>query len=166
VNSSYRPASAGQEPAVIRHAHANVGIAVALPDEGLFVPVVRDADLKGLREISKETKGLVERSRTGKPHSSDFGGGTFTISNLGMSDVEEFVAVITPPEAAILAVGSIKQVPVAVPAASGDGQFEVKVSPRMRVTLSGDHRVFAGETGAKFIQEVKRALQSPLDLLS
>ena len=152
VNASYRDGH------LERHLQVNVGIAVAMPEEGLMVPVVRNAGEKGLREIARETKGLVERARSGKALPGDFGGGTFTISNLGMYDVEEFIAIITPPEAAILAVASIKQQPVAV-----DGQ--VKVSERMRVTLSGDHRVFAGETAARFLQEVKRLLENPLDLL-
>jgi len=152
VNASYRDGH------IERHLQINVGIGVAMPEEGLTVPVVRNADGKGLREIARETKGLVERARSGKALPGDFGGGTFTISNLGMYDVEEFIAIITPPEAAILAVASIKQQPVAV-----DGQ--VKVSERMRVTLSGDHRVFAGETAARFLQEVKRLLENPLDLL-
>ncbi len=153
VNASY----AG-EGRITRHAQVNVGVAVAMPDEGLLVPVVRDADRKGLREIGREMKGLVERARSGKALPGDFGGGTFTISNLGMYDVEEFVAIITPPEAAILAVGSIKPEPAVI-----DG--EIKISNRMKVTLSGDHRVFAGQTGALFLQEVKRLLQNPLDLL-
>ena len=158
VNSAYAPAKDGQPPKVIQRGRVNVGVAVAVPGEGLLVPVVHDADRKGLREIASVSKGLVERARTEKPQSSDFGGGTFSISNLGMYDVEEFIAVINPPESAILAVGSIKQTPAVV-----DG--EVKVAQRMKVTLSGDHRVFSGETGARFLQEVKRLLQNPLDLL-
>ncbi len=158
VNSSYAPAKDGQPPKVIQRGHVNVGVAVAVPGEGLLVPVVHDADRKGLREIAATTKGLVERARAEKPQQTDFGGGTFSISNLGMYDVEEFIAVINPPESAILAVGSIKQVPVVV-----DG--EVKVAQRMKMTLSGDHRVFSGETGARFLQELKRLLQNPFDLL-
>jgi len=158
VNSAYAPAKDGQPPKVIQRGRVNVGIAVAVPGEGLLVPVVHDADRKGLREIAAATKGLVERVRAEKPQPSDFGGGTFSISNLGMYDVEEFIAVINPPESAILAVGSIKQVPAIV-----DG--EVKVALRVNVTLSGDHRVFSGETGARFLQELKRLLQNPFDLL-
>ena len=158
VNSAYAPAKDGQPPKVIQRGRVNVGIAVAVPGEGLLVPVVHDADRKGLREIAAATKGLVERTRAEKPQPSDFGGGTFSISNLGMYDVEEFIAVINPPESAILAVGSIKQVPAVV-----DG--EVKVALRVNVTLSGDHRVFSGETGARFLQELKRLLQNPFDLL-
>jgi pyruvate dehydrogenase E2 component (dihydrolipoamide acetyltransferase) len=158
VNSSYQPAKDGQPPRVVQRGRVNVGIAVAVANEGLLVPVVHDADQKGLREIAGVTKGLVERARAEKPQPSDFGGGTFSISNLGMYDVEEFIAVINPPEAAILAVGSIKQVPVVV-------EGEVKVAQRMKVTLSADHRTFSGETGAKFLQELKRLLQNPFDLL-
>lgn len=158
VNSAYAPGKDGQPPKVIQRGRVNVGLAVAVPGEGLLVPVVHDADRKGLREIAAVTKGLVERARAEKPQPSDFGGGTFSISNLGMYDVEEFIAVINPPESAILAVGSIKSVPVVA-----DG--EVRIAQRMKVTLSGDHRVFSGETGARFLQELKRLLQNPFDLL-
>jgi pyruvate dehydrogenase E2 component (dihydrolipoamide acetyltransferase) len=158
VNSSYMPAKDGQPPTVVQRGRVSVGLAVAVPNEGLLVPVVHDADRKGLREIAGVTKGLVERARAEKPLPSDFGGGTFSISNLGMLDVDEFSAVINPPESAILAVGSIKSIPVVVGG-------EISVGQRMRVTLSGDHRVFSGETGARFLQELKRLLQNPFDLL-
>jgi pyruvate dehydrogenase E2 component (dihydrolipoamide acetyltransferase) len=152
VNSSIR--AEGLE----RRAQVSVGIAVSLADEALMVPVIRDADRKGLREIGRESKVLIERARAGKPSAGDLGGASLSISNLGMLDVEDFVAIITPPESAILAIGSTRQVPAVV-----DG--EIKIARRMRVTLSGDHRVFAGETGARFMMELKRLLQTPLDLL-
>lgn len=152
VNASYR------DDHLERHAQVNVAVAVALPDDALMAPVVRDADRKSLREIGRETKGLVERARAGRPAAGDLGGNSLTVSNLGMYDVEEFVAIITPPEAAMLAIGSIRAVPAVV-------EGEVRIAQRMRVTLSGDHRVFSGETGAKYLQELKRLLQSPLELL-
>ena len=152
VNSAYRPEG------IERRAQVGVGVAVSLPDEALMVPVVREADRKSLREIGRETKGLIERARAGKPAAGDLGGASLSLSNLGMYDVEDFVAIITPPESAILAIGSTREVPAVV-----DG--EVRIAKRMRVTLSGDHRVFAGETAAKFMKELKRLLQSPLELL-
>lgn len=136
----------------------NIGVAVAL-DQGLVTPVIPDCDKKPLRQIAQEAKELVERARTGRLRPEDFSPGTFTISNLGMFDVEEFVAIINPPEAAILAVGSVIPRPVAV---SG----EVKVADRMRVTLSADHRVLDGATAARFLQRFKVFLEQPLHLLS
>ena len=150
VNTSWRD---GQ---FVAHGHVNVGIAVSLPD-GLVVPVIRDADRKGLREISAESKTLAGKARDGKLAPADMDGGTFTVSNLGMYDVEEFQAIINPPESAILAVSSIVEKPVVV-----DGA--VVARPRMRVSLSVDHRVIPGVPAAEFLQGVKRLLQEPLRL--
>ncbi len=136
----------------------NIGIAVAL-DQGLVTPVIPDSDEKPLSQIAQEAKQLVERARTGRLRPEDFVPGTFTISNLGMFDVEEFVAIINPPEAAILAVGSVIARPVVV-----DG--EVKVADRMRVTLSADHRVLDGAVAARFLQRLKIFLEHPLHLVS
>ncbi len=139
------------------HSQVNVGIAVSLPD-GLVVPVIHDADRKGLREISTETRSLAEKARTGKLAPADMAGGTFTISNLGMYDaVEQFQAIINPPESAILAVGAIGDKPAVV-----DGQLVVR--PLMRVSLSVDHRVIPGVPAAQFLQGIKRLLQEPLRL--
>jgi len=139
------------------HGRVNVGIAVSLPD-GLVVPVIRDADRKGLREIATETRSLAEKARTGKLAPADMTGGTFTISNLGMYDaVEQFQAIINPPESAILAVGAIQDKPAVV-----DGQ--VVARPLMRVSLSVDHRVIPGVPAAQFLQGIKRLLQEPLRL--
>ncbi len=136
----------------------NIGIAVAL-EQGLVTPVIPDCDKKPLSQIAQEAKELVERARTGRLRPDDFSPGTFTISNLGMFDVEEFVAIINPPEAAILAVGSVIPRPVVV-----DG--EVKAAERMRVTLSADHRVLDGVTAARFLQRFKVYLEQPLHLVT
>ena len=136
----------------------NIGVAVAL-EQGLVTPVIPDCDKKPLSQIAQEAKELVERARTGRLRPEHFSPGTFTISNLGMFDVEEFVAIINPPEAAILAVGSVIPRPVVV-----DG--EVKVAERMRVTLSADHRVLDGATAARFLQRFKVYLEQPLHLVT
>lgn len=135
----------------------NIGIAVGLAD-GLIVPVVRNADRKSLKEIAAEGRQLIERAKSKKAGAQDYQGNTFTISNLGMYDVDQFTAIINPPDSAILAVGSIEDKPVVK-----DGQ--VVAGKRMRVTLSVDHRVFYGVTAAQFLQEVKRLLQSPMALV-
>ncbi|HEY4844128.1 MAG TPA: dihydrolipoamide acetyltransferase family protein [Candidatus Dormibacteraeota bacterium] len=135
----------------------NIGIAVGLPDR-LIVPVLRNADQKPLKEIAKESKQLIERARTNKASSQDYLGNTFSISNLGMYDVDQFTAIINPPDSGILAIGAIEDKAVVK-----DGR--VVPGKRMRVTLSVDHRVFYGVTAAQFLQEVKRLLQSPMALV-
>ena len=137
----------------------NIGLAVA-PSQGmgLLVPVVHDADLKDLIQISIESRQVIERARSGRPAEGDLSGATFSISNLGMFGVDEFTAIINPPEAAILAVGAIKDVPVV----DGGRIVPGKV---MRMTLSVDHRVFYGATAAQFMAEVKRLLENPVTLL-
>ena len=135
----------------------DIGIAVSIPD-GLIVPVIRNLESKTLHGVAAATRPLVERARAGKLTPDEYSGGGFTISNLGMYDVESFCAIINPPESAILAVASILDQVVAV-----DGQ--VAVRPRMKVTLSADHRVVDGVLAAQFLQEVKRLLQTPLALL-
>jgi len=145
------------ENEVVRHGSVNVGVAVALSN-GLMTVVARDADRKPLRLISQEVKEMVARARLGKVRTEDIEGSTFSISNLGMFDVEHFIAIINPPEAAILAVGSAKQVPVVV-------NGEVKVGMRMRATLSADHRVTDGAEGAQFLQALAASLEQPLRLL-
>ncbi len=146
---------AGSE--IVRHGHVNVGVAVAL-DSGLMTVVSKDADQKPVRLISQEIKGMVARARTGKVRTDDIEGSTFSISNLGMYDVDEFIAIINPPEAAILAVGSIKQVPVV-----DDGQ--VKVGSRFKATISADHRVTDGAEAARFMQVLAEYIENPLRLL-
>jgi len=140
-----------------RKRDVNIGIAVGLPDR-LIVPVLRNADQKSLKDIAKESKQLIERARTNKASGQDYMGNTFSISNLGMYDVDQFTAIINPPDAGILAIGAIEDKPVVK-----DGQ--IVPGKRMRVTLSVDHRVFYGVTAAQFLQEVKRLLQSPMALV-
>ena len=137
----------------------NIGLAVP-PSQGLglLVPVVHDVDHKDLIQISIESRQVIERARSGRPGEHDLTGGTFSISNLGMYGVDEFVAIINPPEAAILAVGAIKDVAVV-----GDGR--VVPGKVMRMTLSVDHRVFYGQTAAQFMAEVKRLIENPVTLV-
>jgi pyruvate dehydrogenase E2 component (dihydrolipoamide acetyltransferase) len=151
VNSSYKD---GQ---FIHHQRVNVGIAVDIPN-GLVVPVIRDANIKGVRSIAREAKALAEKARAGKLAPDDFSGGTFSVSNLGMMDVTEFVPIINPPEAAILAVASARKTFVPV-----NGQPVVR--DIMPLTVSADHRILYGAMVARFLQEVKRLLQNPYDLL-
>ncbi|HWQ68581.1 MAG TPA: dihydrolipoamide acetyltransferase family protein [Patescibacteria group bacterium] len=139
------------------YSQVNIGIAVAL-EEGLINPVLRDCGKKGLMQIAREAKNLVERARALKLRSEEYAGATFTVSNLGMYEIEEFTAIINPPEAAILAVGRIQSKPVVV---NGD----VRIGQRMRMTLSCDHRAVDGATGAIFLQEVKRLLEQPFHLI-
>ncbi len=145
------------EDRLILKKQVHIGMAVAL-EQGLIVPVIHNADRLGILDIARESKRLAEAARTGKLHPEDLIGGTFTISNLGMFDVDSFTAVINPPESAILAIGSITPTPVVV-----DGQ--VVARDRMKVTLSSDHRAIDGATAARFLQEVKRWLEEPFSLL-
>jgi pyruvate dehydrogenase E2 component (dihydrolipoamide acetyltransferase) len=142
---------------LLRHRRVHVGIAVAL-EGGLIVPVVRDADTKSLTQVAREARDLVGRARAGKLTAGELGGGTFTVSNLGMFGIDQFTAVINPPEAAILAVGAAQAEPVAV-----DGSVEVH--QRMRLTLSIDHRALDGATGARFLQQLKGVLEQPLRIV-
>ena len=135
----------------------HVSMAVAVED-GLITPVIRNTDLKSLREISAEARDLAGRARERRLKPEEYTGGTFSVSNLGMLDIDEFTAVINPPEAGILAVGRIVQVPVV-----HDG--EVAVRRRMRVTMSCDHRVIDGATGARFLQTLKGMLENPLAMV-
>jgi pyruvate dehydrogenase E2 component (dihydrolipoamide acetyltransferase) len=145
------------EDRIIQKKQVHVGVAVAL-EQGLIVPVVQNADQRSILDIARETQRLAEAARTGKLRPEEMSGGTFTVSNLGMFDVESFTAIINPPESAILAVGTITPTPAVV-----DGQ--VVVRDRVKVTLSSDHRVIDGAIAARFLQEVKRLLEEPLGLL-
>ena len=136
----------------------HVGIAVAL-DDGLIVPVVRDADTLPLRKLAETGKVLIKKARDKKLQPADYSGGTFTVSNLGPFDIENFIAIIDPSQGAILAVASIQKKAVVL------ADDTIAVRPRMNVTFSGDHRVMDGATGAKFLLELKRLLQNPLSLL-
>lgn len=138
------------------HDHINVGVAVSV-ERGLVVPVVRDANRKGIAQIDREVRALASRGRDGKLAPSDYEGGTFSVSNLGMFDVDEFQAIVNPPEAGILAVGSVRDQPVVV-----DGA--IVIGKRMRATLSADHRILYGAPAALFLQEIKRLLEHPTKL--
>ena len=151
VNASLQ----GEAIRVFHRVH--MGIAVAL-DEGLITPVLRDCHARSLAQIAVESRDLAERARARKLRAQELSGATFSISNLGMYDVAEFSAIINPPEGAILAVGSVRQVPVVTDAGLGVGR-------RMALTLSCDHRVMDGAMGARFLQDVKRLLEEPLRLL-
>ena len=142
---------------VLRHGRVNVGVAVAI-EGGLLTVVCKDADQKPISSIAREIKEMVARARQGKVRPEDIEGSTFSISNLGMFDVEHFIAIINPPEAAILAVGSVKDVPVVV-----DG--ELRAGTRMKATLSADHRVTDGAEAAQFLQALAKFLEAPLRLL-
>jgi pyruvate dehydrogenase E2 component (dihydrolipoamide acetyltransferase) len=135
----------------------HIGMAVAVED-GLITPVVRDADRKSLSEIGRESRDLARRARDRRLTPAEYTGATFSVSNLGMFDIDEFTAVINPPEAGILAIGAIAPKPVAV---GGD----VQVRRRMRVTMSCDHRVIDGATGAAFLRTLKQMLENPLAML-
>lgn len=135
----------------------HLGMAVAI-DDGLITPVIFDADRKGLRAIAAESRDLAKRARERKLKPDEYTGSTFSISNLGMFGIDQFTAIINPPEAGILAVGSIEEKPVAV-----DGA--VVVRRRMRVTMSCDHRVIDGAAGARFLQTLRRLIENPLMLV-
>jgi pyruvate dehydrogenase E2 component (dihydrolipoamide acetyltransferase) len=138
---------------------SNLGIAVAR-DDGLIVPVIRNADHKSVRQISDEILDLSERARTGSLKSEQAGKSTFTISNLGMYGIEQFTAIINPPESAILAVGCVKQ--KFVPSVNGAPE----VRPMMKMTLSCDHRVIDGAIGADFLKDLKDLIENPALMLA
>lgn len=142
---------------LLRHGHVNVGIAVATPT-GLLVPVVADADRKSLSEIATETVALASRAREGKLKLNEMSGGTFSISNLGMFGIDQFTAVINPPEAAILAVGAASPVPVL-----RDGAL-IEV-PKLKITLTVDHRVMDGAVAAAFLRDLVGILEQPLRIV-
>ncbi len=141
---------------IVRHGPINVGIAVAV-ENGLMTVVVKDADQKPLRVISRETRQMAGRAREGKVKSEDVEGSTFTVSNLGMYDVDHFIAIINPPEAGILAIGSVREVPVVE-------EGELTVGQRLKVTLSADHRVTDGAEAAEWLQVFQAMLEAPLRL--
>jgi len=140
-----------------RNQHVHVGVAVAV-DEGLLVPVVRFADTKGFTQISAEVRDFAKRAKDKKLQPSDWEGNTFTISNLGMFGIESFTAIVNPPDSCILAVGGIKEVPVLK-----NGQ--IVPGNVMKVTLSCDHRVVDGATGAAFLQTFKNFMENPVSML-
>lgn len=137
--------------------HIHIGSAIALP-EGLIVPVVRFADQKSLSQIAADAKDLYDKARNKKIQPNEFSGNTFTISNLGMMDIDEFTAIINPPDSAILAVGRIKEVVVKKGESFG-------VTNVMKVTLSCDHRSVDGAVGAAFLQTLKKFMENPVTML-
>jgi pyruvate dehydrogenase E2 component (dihydrolipoamide acetyltransferase) len=150
VNASF------QEKTVRYYEHADIGVAVAT-DNGLITPVVRAADAKSLLEIAGEVRELAERARARKLKPEEYTGATFSISNLGMFGIDEFTAVINPPEGAILAVGAMTPRPVA-------RDNEIVIRQTMRVTMSCDHRVIDGAIGAQFLRTFKQIMENPLYL--
>jgi pyruvate dehydrogenase E2 component (dihydrolipoamide acetyltransferase) len=142
---------------VIRHNRINVGTAVAV-EGGLLTVVQKDTDSTPLPQVAADNKAMIARARAGKSRPDDFEGSTFTVSNLGAYDVDHFVAIINPPDAAILAVGTAKQVPVVV-------EGELTVGWRMKATLSADHRVTDGAEAAEFLQHFKQIMETPLQFL-
>ncbi|MEX2398103.1 MAG: pyruvate dehydrogenase complex dihydrolipoamide acetyltransferase, partial [Balneolales bacterium] len=140
-----------------RHASIHVAVAVAV-DEGLLTPVIRDTDIKGLTQISAETKELAGKARDKKLQPQEWEGSTFTVSNLGMYGIEEFTAIINPPNACILAVGAIRDIPVIE-------NGEIVPGKRMKVTLSSDHRIVDGATSAQFLNAVRNLLENPMNML-
>ena len=155
MNSSFA------DTAIVQHGSVELGIAVALED-GLVVPVIKGAHGKGVRQISQEIKQLAELARAKKLKIEQMTGSTFTISNLGMYGVKNFNAIVNPPESAILAVGGTSWQPAVK---ETGGKREVVPAQVMNLTLSADHRVVDGATGAKFLQELKTILESPLTML-
>ncbi len=152
LNASF----AGDEVHV--HKQINIGIAVAR-ETGLLTTVLKEADKKSLAQIAKESKKLVGRAREGRMQADDMIGGTFTISNLGMFGVDDFIAIINPPQAAILAVGAVRRVPVVTE------EGELAVGTRMKATISADHRVTDGAEAAQFLVTFKAALEQPMRLV-
>lgn len=145
------------DQSVVYYGHINIGVAVAV-ENGLLTVVCRDADLKSIRQISKEVRLMANRAREGKVKAADIEGSTFSVSNLGMFAVEEFIAIINPPEAAILAVGSVNRVPVIK-------EDEVVPGWRMKATISVDHRVSDGAEAARYLQALAQYLEEPLRLM-
>ena len=148
LNGSYRDGK------LILHDRINISVAVAT-DDGLISPVIPDVDRKSLGQIARDARAMVERARSGKLRPDDYADATFTISNLGMFDIDTFIAIINPPQAAILAVGAVRQVPVV-------RNGELAVGEIMKVTLSADHRATDGAAGARFLGDLRRALEKPL----
>jgi pyruvate dehydrogenase E2 component (dihydrolipoamide acetyltransferase) len=149
VNSSWR----GDTIRYNHHVHMGVAVAV---DEGLLVPVVRFSDTKTLAQINQEVKVFVDKAKNKKLQPSDWEGNTFTISNLGMMGIDEFTAIVNPPDACILAVGKTTPTPVVVEGTN------IEVRQVMKLTLSCDHRVVDGAVGARFLQTLKSYLEEPL----
>jgi len=147
---------------IVYYKDINIGIAVAI-EEGLIVPVIKNADKKSLSILSAEAKKLIKLARERKLMPEDYKGGTFTVSNLGMYGIESFTAIINPPEAAILAVGEIKRVPVVI---EENGEERIEIRSIMKMTLSADHRLIDGAMAANFLNRIKYYLKFSEQLIS
>ena len=147
---------------ILYHDYVNIGTAVSVPG-GLIVPVIRDADIIGLTGIAEKSAELIEKAREGRLTDQEYHGGTFTVSSLGMFDLDDFVAIINPPESAILAVGKIAKTPVVV--TGEDGEDQVVIKSMCALCLSYDHRIIDGAEAAKFLQKLKSYLQNPILLI-
>lgn len=145
------------DAALLQFKHSDISVAVATPN-GLITPIIKQAETKGLRQISEEVKELAGRAREGKLKPEEFQGGTFSVSNLGMFGVQEFSAIINPPQSCIMAVGAGEQVPRVV-------NGEIKIQTVMKVTLSTDHRSVDGAVGAEYLQHFKRYIENPVTML-
>jgi pyruvate dehydrogenase E2 component (dihydrolipoamide acetyltransferase) len=143
---------------IVRHHRVHVGVAVAVED-GLITPVIHDADRKRVRDIAVEVKELAGRAREKKLKPDEYTGATFSVSNLGMFGIVEFTAIINPPESGIIAIGAVEQKVVVE-------NGEMVVRPRMRMTMSCDHRVVDGATGAKFLQTVREMIEDPMSIIA
>ena len=147
---------------IVYHDYVNIGTAVSVPG-GLIVPVIRDADIIGLTGIAAKSAELIEKAREGRLTEADYHGGNFTVSSLGMFDLDDFVAIINPPESAILAVGKIAKTPVVV--TDDEGEDQVVIKSMCALCLSYDHRIIDGAEAAKFLQKLKSYLQNPILLI-
>lgn len=147
---------------IVTYESTNVGLAVA-GKQGLIVPVVKDVQEKTLSQVAEESRELIARAREGRLSPSEYSGGTFTISNLGMFGIENFTAIINPPEAAILAVSSIRKTPVVI--TNEQGEDEVAIRPMMKIQLSADHRIVDGLLAAQFVAYFKELLETPIKIL-
>lgn len=145
------------DDAITQHGEVHIGIAVATP-EGLITPVIRNADQKSVSEIAQEVRALAEKAKNRKLRPEEYQGATFTISNLGSWGIEEFTAIINPPNSAILAIGAAEARPVAI-------ERQLAVRDRMKITMSCDHRVIDGATGAEFLKTLRQYVEQPLRLV-
>ncbi len=151
-----------EDDQIVTYASTNIGMAVA-GDNGLIVPVVKNVQTKSLTDVAKESRDLVERAKVGKLAPDEFSGGTFTISNLGMFGIENFTAIINPPESAILAVSSVRKKAIVV--TDEDGEDSIVIRPMMNIQLTVDHRLIDGLLAAQFIAYFKGLLENPMRIL-
>jgi pyruvate dehydrogenase E2 component (dihydrolipoamide acetyltransferase) len=146
---------------IIQYEDVNLGIAVAL-EYGLIVPVMKKAQDKNIIQIAQESQSLIDKARSGKLLPDEYKGGTFTISNLGMFGIDNFTAIINPPEAGILSISAVKKTPVV---AEENGRENILIRPIMRVTLSVDHRIIDGLVATRFINQLKALVEKPLSII-